>query len=302
MNWGHALGVVLLLAGPSSSGGTPDQSRVRPRESKTMPESPEAPRPAKLREAIVAANYLEAERLAKELGEESTPVLLEFEKSPTIKVRKMIVGLASMAGGAGACRLILRMLADRESQVRELAAAFVPQCNAPAILPQLNEALGVTHEPLARGRLARAVGEAGTSASIPLLRRARKDADTAELVRDIDAALARLGDEEALDRLVAKLQEGDSNTHVEALADCVYIGRAELARNFGPALKDRTDVTVLSIPKDPPMKYARVADIAVFTMHQLGIVMPFPVELLDRLSDSQLDEAYRLVARSGEVE
>lgn len=267
-----------------------------------MPNPQKASLLNELRSAILAVNHLEAERLVKELGRESTPVLLEFENDPITRVRKMVLGLASMAGGADSCRLILRMLTDKEFQIRDLAAAFVPQCNEPAVLPELIEAAKRVREPLARGRLARAIGEAGTNANAPFLRQARRDADVAELVRDLDAALARLGDEEALGRIVVKLRKGDPNTRIEALADCVYIGRGDLTRHFGPALKDRTDVTALSIPEDPPMKYARVADMAVFAMRQLGIPLSFSMELLDRLPDSQLEEAFRLVTRDGGAE
>lgn len=255
----------------------------------------------KLKSAILGREEIEAETLVKQMGEEATSVLAELAQSPDRGIRDVIVGLASRIRSPDACRLLLRMLVDADHGIRSLAAAQIPLCSKPEIIAELRQAAKDLREPSTRGALARAIGEAGTSADIEFVQKLRGSADPPELIRDIDAALARLGDEKALAALVERLTRGGASTRMEALQDCVYVGRTDLVRHFGPALQDHTDMTALSIPEDPPMKYARVADIAVFAMVQLGIRLSFSMELLERLEDAQLAEASRYVAQRAET-
>ncbi|HMA96266.1 MAG TPA: hypothetical protein VKP30_26445, partial [Polyangiaceae bacterium] len=232
-----------------------------------------------------------------ELG---TPVLLEFEQSSNPKIRQLVVELACLVLCEQHCRLFLRRLSDSEQETHDFAAAQVSRCHYRSLVPDLIRAGNAHTEPAERGPIARALGQSGTPAEIPVLKQWRSESHSGQEVHDIDLALARLGDAPARAQLARDLREGSAWTRVDALRDCLYIADPSLVREFGPALKDRTDVMALSIPENPPILYARVADIATSTMLQLGIRLSFSMDPLRRLDETQLEEAEKYVARMQE--
>jgi hypothetical protein len=276
--------------GTAAAAPTPSKKRAK---AMTTP-SPESRREL-LRKLIVSGKTIEAEDLAKEIGELSTPVLLDLENSSDAGVRELVLALASMVHGESLCPLFIRRLSDAEPSIREFAALQIPRCHYRSLAPDLVQA-GDKHAEF-RSPIALALGQAGTGAHMPILRKWRDDGKSAQLTHDVGLALAKLGDPDARGELVKRLNLGAADTRAEALRDCVYVGDRSLVAAFGPALLDHTDVTALSIPEHRPMLFARVADIAVLTMIQLGATLSFPLDRLRRLTDAQLAEAEKYVAQ-----
>jgi hypothetical protein len=143
--------------------------------------------------------------------------------------------------------------------------------------------------------LIRQIGIAGDYDNIKDVQpfRANPNADVA---RQAAVAMARLGDQGELQRIVTQLSSMDRNARVQALRDCQYIGDRKLVKYFGPALEDSTDFMAITPPHLEPIVVARVCDIAVQTMAYMGFRFSFQAEFLARLTFAQLDEAKRMVA------
>jgi HEAT repeat protein len=277
---------------PGAAVAAPTPSKKR---AKVMTTQSSESRRELLRKLIVSGKTIEAEDLAKEIGELSTPVLLELENSPDAGVRELVLALASMVQGESLCPLFIRRLSDAEPSIREFAALQIPRCHYHSLAPDLVRA-GNEHTEF-RSPIALALGQAGTVAHMPILKKWRDEGKSAQLTHNIGLALAKLGDPDARGELVKRLSLGAADDRAQALRDCVYLGDRSLIAAFGPALLDRTDVTALSIPEHRPMLFARVADIAVLTMTQLGTQLSFPLDRLRRLTDAQLAEAVQYVAQ-----
>ena len=116
-----------------------------------------------------------------------------------------------------------------------------------------------------------------------------------DLERSLTLAATRLGDEDSRKALILRLVTPGAPSRFQALQDCVYVGDRSLAAHFGPALADHTDVFSLNIPEEPP-EHARVLDVAIHVMGQLGLVLTFQVEALARFSRENVEESQRIVA------
>jgi hypothetical protein len=252
---------------------------------------------AKLRRLILEGGALEAEALTRQMGAKASVVLLELEEAPRAEVRRQVLELAMIVNGGEECRLFLRRLGDPDPEVKVLAAAQVSRCGRPELLPDLEKA-AKTVPPSAVGALALAIGQAGAAVDLPVLRLLQLKASGEEARHDVELAQARLGDPAARAGLVSRLRAVGASTRVAALNDCLYLADSAWVRDFGAALADETAVTALSVPENPPVKHARVADVAVFTMIRLGVRLSFEMPYLDRLAGSQLDEARRWVEQA----
>ena len=244
-----------------------------------------------LRQALLRQDAVASEALVRELGVASAPVLAQLENHVNTDVRRSVVEVAGLAPGVENCRLLVRRAADPDDEVRGLATLQLRACKHREILPELLHALESPDAPDAKGALALQVGSVGGGPEIPRLAALRRRTTDPELRDDLGLALAKLGDPSARGELVARLTTGNATTRVAALKDTLYVGDATLVGAFGPALSDPTDVIALSFPEDPPMEYARVCDVAAFTMVQLGVGLGFPLESLSRLDQPQLDQA-----------
>ncbi len=249
-----------------------------------------------LRDYILHDNSLEAEEFVRQHSAESEPVLQEFSHSKNPDIRRIVVELAGISPSLRNCRLLLNCLSDPAIEVKELSISLIRRCGQPEMVSELVEALEQHLAPDVLSAIALLIGQVGGDSEIePLnaLRRTRKNEP--DLDHDISIALARLGNTGALGELHQRLSSDvDPGDRVSALNDCLYVGDRSLVAYFGPALNDYRDMVALSIPENPPMEYARVADIAVFVMVQLGVKLSYPLDELKRLPHDKLEEASRL--------
>lgn len=250
-----------------------------------------------LKEHIQRDNSLEAERFVRLHPVESEPVLESFSQSNNTDIRRIVVELAGIHASPGNCRLLLGRLADNEMEIRELAKAQLGYCNISGLLPDLVEALQQYDDPDTLSVLVLLIGQIGGKSEIEPLTQLRDSHQQDDgLEHDISLALAKLGNANAIEQLRQRLESNiDQTDRVSALNDCLYVGDPSLVAYFGPALRDHRDTVALSIPENPPMEYARVVDIAVFTMAQLGVRLPYRLDELTRLSEEQIQQASLIV-------
>jgi hypothetical protein len=249
----------------------------------------------RFRALLLAGRGFEAETLAQELGKEAAPVLLTLSQSDSAAVRKAVLEVAGQVRDAGSCRVIVQSLDDRDAEIQELAGFLLRVCAHRELLPELLEAIKKHATPRLRGALALQIGMVGGATEIPRLRAYKGRTTDPQLVSELNLALARLGDAEARSALIARLQSLDVMVRYHALQDCLYVQDRTLAAHFGPALNDFRDVVQLTIPEESPTVYARVCDVAVMVLANLGFTLTYPAEDLVRHSNAELDEARRIV-------
>lgn len=253
----------------------------------------------KLRRFIVEEKMDEAESLVLQDGEQSEAVLELLEAGDDAEVRRTVVELAGLKPTAGHCRLLLRRMFDADMEIRELAAYLLPSCPHNELAPDYRAAMQKKPPPPpdTLGVLALMLGRTGDSGDIAFLRKLREKNDDDGVDHDIGLALIRLGDTEERRAFEERLLAGDPARRVEALNECLYIDDVNLVFSFGALLSDMRDVVALSIPENPPMEYARVADVAVQTMLSLGVKLSFELEMLQRFDDEKLREAREYVVK-----
>jgi HEAT repeat protein len=237
----------------------------------------------------------DAERTAKTLGADASPVLMRFIEHKSVDVRRTALEVAGQNSNPGNGRVIISFLDDPDPEIRDLAVALLGKCSYRPLLPNLIEASKKHPESGIRGPLALQIGIVGGKTEVPLLQSYYPTAKEPQLHRDLDLALARLGEAGARNRLIARIEDPDQATRYQALQDCIYVRDKSLAKHFGPALKDYRVVVRLTIPENAVQKDARVCDLAVMVMANLGHVLSYPGEPLQSLTEIQLEEARKVV-------
>lgn len=88
-----------------------------------------------------------------------------------------------------------------------------------------------------------------------------------ELSQNIVLAMARLGDSEAQQQIIRKLQSEDVADQRDAIEDLEYINDAKLLVHLKPLLNDTTDA--MDIGKTPKNFYLRICDLAVLCVQKI---------------------------------
>ena len=237
----------------------------------------------------------EAEQTAKTLGADASPVLTRFLQHKSADTRRIAMETAGQNANPGNCRVIILFLDDPDPEIRDLATALLGKCTHPPLLPDLVQSSKKHPEPAIRGPLVLQIGIVGGKTEIPLLQSYYPTTKESRLHRDLDLALARLGEEGACNRLIGRIEDPDAGTRYQALQDCIYVRDKSLVKHFGPALKDYRVVVRVSIPENPVPKDARMCDLAVMVMANLGHPLSYPGEPLQPRLELQLEEARKAV-------
>ena len=249
-----------------------------------------------LKNYILSDKVFEAESILKQLGKDAAPVLKELTKSDNAQVRSNVLELAGELSDVESCRLILRLLDDPDSEVRNLAAFQVSKCSHQELIPDIITALEKHKDSHTRGILSLQLGMIGNKAQIAVLRKYCQETEDPELRQQISLALARLGNPDSRAELIQELGDVNLSVRYGALKDCLYVQDNTLAAYFTPALEDLRNVVQISIPGEMPPVYARMCDVAVTTMEALGYKFSFSAETVHVRSHEELDEARKIVS------
>ncbi len=248
-----------------------------------------------LADMIIRGKGYEAEKIAKALGNDAAPALMQLTGHRSSEVRRCALEVAGQTRDVGSCRVIIKSLEDPDPEIRDLATVLLGTCAHRQSLPDLLAAMKEHPDPRVRRSLALRIGALGAPSEIETLRRYQSAASDPALRHSIELALARLGHPNARDAVVKRLQNQDAGTRYGALQDCVYIQDKSLVAHFGPALADSREVVQLTIPEEGPAVHARMCDAAVMVMANLGYKLSFPAEMLERRSQRELEEARKIV-------
>ncbi len=236
-----------------------------------------------------------ARATAEALGPQAGPVLARMAGHQNVQVRLLVLELAPLALSVDSSRAVISLLQDSSSTVRSVASSDLAICTQKEVVPDLVKLLEKKPPPELTVTLIKQIGVAGDRDNIKDVKPFRFSPNP-DVARQAAVAMARLGDQVELQRIVTQFSSLDQNARVQALRDCQYIGDRRLVKYFGPALDDIRDFMVITPPHMEPVVVARVCDIAVQTMVYMGFRFSFQAEFLARFTPAQLDEAKRMVA------
>lgn len=250
---------------------------------------------------ILGDSTYEAGLLARKMGDSAGEVLRKLISNKDPHVRQNVLELAGELEGVDNARLILASLNDEDTDVRILAGSLLDVCTHKELLPVLLDAMKKQSEKKIPdqkllGSLALQIGVVGGPEQIPALKESGKKVTDPEHHRQFMLARARLGDSEARADLIRRLEHPIASERFQALRDCIYVQDKTLAANFWLALHDYREVIMLTLPGSPQQVGARICDVAVYVMKNLGYTFTFPVDSLWTRKDVEIEEARKVVA------
>jgi hypothetical protein len=212
-----------------------------------------------------------------------------------------VLDLASKYPSEGASRAILSRLSDSNLTVQSVANSLIAAIAQKSLVPEILRTLQLNLALVVKGALARQVGMIGGAADIPPLHAMYAVALDTGFRHDLSLAMARLGDDSSRNDLISRLAAQEAQVRLAALQDTLYVGDRRLSRYFRPAIEDRRDVTVISLPHDP-MVWARVCDVAIQTLAGLGTQLSFNTVPTRRFSEAEIQEALRSITVLGNTQ
>jgi len=295
-----------LGSGRTSSPSTDPPSNIcdriappnRPLTSRVSPARTAALR-QQLRDAILATDTLRAENLANQLGNDAAPVLTTLAAHPDVRIRELVLEVAAEVDTPNACSAAVQLFQDPE--LRGMAYHVATYCAGPEHLEPLLDALDAIppdSEAAWEQSLIKAIAQVGGATQQPLLRRRFEQTREEPTRHALFLALAHLGEPQARTEFINLLSAEGANTRHGAMrmllndvADC------ELIAYLGPALDDERVIEVRA-PSDNEVIRFRVRDVAVHTMHSMGLPFETPIQEggFDDPGPEALEEAKRMVA------
>lgn len=172
---------------------------------------------------VVRANAIEA--LAKVLAEHCPPCLRESLRSEHALVRFAACTALGELKDCGSAELIRPLLADPSPRVRLAAAFALVRCGEISEAALLVETLNGHPDENLRADAAYLIGRIGEKKALKRLRLAARRERSGRVLMHIYTAMATLGDENGLDRLMEAAVSGDIVARLVALQSLAELGR-----------------------------------------------------------------------------
>jgi hypothetical protein len=216
----------------------------------------------------------------------------EIERAlPTLSAtsREMAAQALATNNTAEATRVLLDMTGDSEPQV---AVASARALSAMSKLPATPELIALTpsrHEPVVRSVLYRLIGQTGKLQDLDRLRAVLAAERDEEAGEDGQAAAVRLGGAPEKSAFVARVRAATPDTALRVCDQLRYVEQKDLLKALLPWLANSEEVMRLGSDRAPRM--ARMCDVAVWTAHQMGVLLQAPPAALDVYPLTVIDEA-----------
>lgn len=225
-----------------------------------------------------------------QVGADAVPVLLPLLEDRDSQVRELTIAALDLAGGPAAAQGLLQALDDPVETTSAAAVRALGRHYTPVQIPAMRDRLVGHPSAYVRAELALIFGRTGDAADLPVLA-GQQQADRDEHVRHaVSLALARLGDALARSALLADLLESDKvGRRVRALLDLPYVNDPALLPAAAPLLDDLRPG--LNIGPSHGPYFMRVCDVAVLIASRM-IESLFPFETgRRRYTDEELELA-----------
>lgn len=200
---------------------------------------------------------------ARGMGESAMPVIERFSKDEKFDRRQIAVAAAGAVNTEGAAPILIAGLTDENVNVR-LEAAKALQANPfPSAADAVAEMLDNSDEEVLREILALAAGGMGSEKMIEVLKKIEA-ADEAQVSVNAQMALAKIGDDQSKQAIIAQLDDPEARTRYNALEKLIYINDPRLAELAIRLLGDTAIASTIGSVRNP--QYRRVCDRAVDTL------------------------------------
>jgi HEAT repeat protein len=217
----------------------------------------------------------DARETARSLGEVAVPVLVEYARGEAPGVRALALECLAGIGGDRAVGALVAALDDESLNVRNRALRLLEKTHSPAAAPRLTELVSASPHARVRGGAALVLGRMNVASSLPAIRKQMGGEADPAAARQMLLACARLGDEPARLRVLARLQDAEARNRYEALGDVEYVADRALLGKFRPLLQD--EEAVVNVGTEPFPAWHRVCDRAVeAAVGLLGRPLSFP--------------------------
>jgi hypothetical protein len=265
-----------------------------------MPEPPQARRegsrmaPNEVVENVKRKNWDLVEQPGL-VGPDAVPVLLPLLNDPDTQVRELTVHCLDMAGGPAAVQGLMKALDDRVETVSAAAVRGLARHFRASEVPAMKIQMGRNPNEYVREQLALLLGKTGDPSNLESLASRKPAEKDAGARHAISLAMARLGDSDSKDELRRHLKSNSVDDRVAALGDLPYVNDRSLLVEAAPLLGDLRPG--LNIGPSHGRFMIRVCDVMVVVMAEmLGNAFTFKTDRR-RFTPEELAEAKKVLTQ-----
>jgi HEAT repeat protein len=222
------------------------------------------------------------------LGPAALPVLRRHVQDENYRSRLLVMRCAGRIGAEQGADILAVGLADENFNVQNAAANELAKMAYPGAANAIFERLLAGGDEIVRERLALAAGYLPGHRTMDVLKSVETEGGA--LASNARMAMARLGDHDAQQSLIAELGAPLASARYDALEKLVYVDDRSYAPLVQRMLQDREEAVRIGIAEMP--RYRRVCDQAVDTL--IALLRPkvtFETSVETIYSDDALAEA-----------
>jgi HEAT repeat protein len=228
---------------------------------------------------------------AGRLGPAALPLLRRYVQHENYRSRQLSMRCVGRIGAEQGADILAAGLMDENFNVQNAAANELAKRPYPGVANAIFERLVAGGDEIVREKLALAAGYLPDPRAIEVLKSVETEGGV--LASNARMALARLGDRDAQQSLIAELGAPLASTRYEALEKLVYVDDRSYAPLVKRLLQDREEAVRIGIVEMP--RYRRVCDQAVDTL--IALLRPkvtFESSVETIYSDDALAEAAQI--------
>jgi HEAT repeat protein len=240
--------------------------------------------------ALLQGDSLAVEIAAK-LGPAALPVLRRYVQHENYRTRQLAMRCAGGVGTDAAAEILAAGLVDENFNVQNAAANELARKAYPSAAQTILDRLVAGAEELVREKLALAAGYLSDKRTAEVLKSVETEGGV--LASNARMALARLGDVDAQQSLIAELNDPLPSKRYEGLEKLIYVDDRGYAPHVKRLLQDKAEAVRIGIVEIP--RYRRVCDQAVDTL--VALLRPnvsFKVSVEITYGDEALAEASKI--------
>lgn len=225
------------------------------------------------------------------------PILEDALKNSDEEIRELGINGLTMINNPDIPRKIMPALKDPEQEIRTVTIQYLRSNYNESILTGLIDNLNNPDFEI-RGAVALILGDMGNQKAVTPLEASLGKDENKGISRDIELALAKLGNSELKEKFAAGLKSEAVDIRLKALYDLRYINDKNYALRLGPALDDMAAAYLCGTPDNP--KQGRICDAAINLLAKwYKTELGFQTYEIKIYSDDEIESARELVISLG---
>lgn len=235
--------------------------------------------------------------LAKGAGAAPVPDLVRLLADRDPEVRQLAVYCLSETGDPSAADGLASALFDADEQVAMAAAKALHALASPQVASMLLQALDRAVDPMVRREVALVLGRVAGLPELAAMRQRWRAATPGEVKEGLTVALAGRGDDDARAEFERRLLASEGQDLLRWLQHAERVAGRWLLAPLGRILDDPTPVLRVGVDARPDLIQAlRACDLALILIAKIANArFSFPVTRDHNYTDAELDEARQLV-------